>query len=98
MAREIAGATDGEPKLVITTLALERTVRLVATARLRDPVLGRLVDDALLSELAEIEGATSGRLIAERQDADDIARGEFVFGMPHSAFMNAAFAYFRPRV
>ena len=85
------------PQIVVTTLALPRTVRLVATARLRDPVLLKLVDAALLDDLAEIEGATSGRRLAERQGADDIAKGEFVSGMPHAAFINAAFAYFRPR-
>jgi RES domain-containing protein len=84
--------------LAATTLALERTVRLVATARLRDPVLGRLASDAaMLADLAEIEGATSGRQTAERRGADAIARGEFVVGFPHAAFINAAFAYFRPR-
>lgn len=81
----------------VTTLALERTVRLVATARLRDPVLLKLVDDALLADLAEIEGATSGRLAAEDHGAGDISKGEFVAGLPHAAFINAAFAYFRPR-
>lgn len=78
-------------------LALERTVRLVATARLRDPVLLALVDSEMLANLAEIEGATSGRLIAEQRGAERIAAGEFVAGMPHAAFINAAFAYFRPR-
>jgi RES domain-containing protein len=81
----------------VTTLALERTVRLVATARLRDPVLLKLVDQALLADLAEIEGATSGRLAAEDHGADGIGRAEFVAGLPHAAFINAAFAYFRPR-
>ena len=81
----------------VATLALERTVRLVATARLRDPVLLKLVDEALLADLAEIEGATSGRLAAEDHGADAIGKGEFVAGLPHAAFINAAFAYFRPR-
>lgn len=81
----------------VTRLAFARTVRLVATARLRDPVLLKLVDQNLLDDLAEIEGATSGRLIAERRGGDAIGRGEFVSGLPHAAFINAAFAYFRPR-
>jgi RES domain-containing protein len=81
----------------VTSLALARTVRLVTSARLRDPVLLKLVDAALLNDLAEIEGATSGRLVAQMRGADNISGGEFVSGMPHSAFINAAFAYFRPR-
>jgi RES domain-containing protein len=82
----------------VATLAFARTVRLVATARLRDPVLRKLVDDeALLADLAEIEGATSGRLSAVIRGADGIGPAEFVAGLPHAAFINAAFAYFRPR-
>ena len=81
----------------ITTLALARTVRLVSSARLRDPVLLKLVDEAFLQDLAEIEGATSGRLSAQLRGTDAISGGEFVSGMPHAAFINAAFAYFRPR-
>lgn len=81
----------------VTTLALARTIRLVSSARLRDPVLLKLVDQELLQDLAEIEGATSGRLNAQLRGAEAIAGGELVSGMPHSAFINAAFAYFRPR-
>lgn len=83
--------------LEVKRLALERTVRLVATARLRDPVLLKLVDEDFLSDLAEIEGATSGRLTAQRHGAEAISAGEFVTTLPHSAFINAAFAYWRPR-
>ena len=74
----------------VSTLAIERAVRLVATARLRDPVLLRLVDPGLLDDLAEIEGATSGRL------RDEAGGGLFPGGRPHANFINAAFAYFRP--
>ncbi len=49
----------------VVVLAEPRAVRLVAGARLRDPVLHRLVDPALADDLAEIEGATSGRLAAQ---------------------------------
>jgi hypothetical protein len=86
-----------EGEFPTTLFALERTVRLVATARLRDPVLLKLVDQNMLADLAEIEGATSGRLIAERYGGERIAAGEFVAAMPHAAFINAAFAYWRPR-
>ena len=83
--------------LPVTRLAFARTVRLVATARLRPAVLSRLVPDALLPDLIEIEGATSGRLLAERRGTDGLAPGECVAGAPHAAFINAAFAYWRPR-
>ena len=81
----------------VARVALERTVRLVATARLRDPVLLKLARRALLDDLAEIEGATSGRLAAERHGADDLPAGELIAGLPHAAFVNAAFTYWRPR-
>lgn len=78
--------------------AFPRTVRLVSSARLRDPVLRRLVADAAdLDALAEIEGATSGRLIAEARGAGEIATAEFVHGVPGANFINASFAYWRPR-
>lgn len=81
----------------LARLALERTVRLVATARLRDPVLRKLVNEALEGDLAEIEGATSGRLLAERRGTEAMDPREFVAGPPHARFINAAFAYWRPR-
>ena len=81
----------------VARIALERTVRLVATARLRDPVLLKLVGRAFLDDLAEIEGATSGRLAAQRQGAENLQPGELVGGPAHAVFINAAFAYWRPR-
>lgn len=81
----------------VVRLALQRTVRLVSTARLRDPVLLGLVRREMLDDLAEIEGATSGRLVAQRHGADAISAGEFVAALPHAAFINAAFSYWRPR-
>jgi RES domain-containing protein len=81
----------------VARIAEPRTVRLVASARLRDPVLRKLVDDELMGDLAEIEGATSGRLTAATRGADDIDAREFVAGIPHAAFINASFAYWRPR-
>lgn len=77
-------------------LALQRTVRLVTTARLRDSVLKVLGDEKHLSDLAEIEGATSGRLTAQQVGAEAIGPREFVAGIPHAHFINAAFAYWRP--
>lgn len=82
----------------ISRIAEPRTVRLVSSKRLEDPVLKRLVaDERFLYDLQEIEAATSGRLTLQRRGGDHIAAGEFVAGVPHAAFINAAFAYFRPR-
>lgn len=84
-----------EPAFV--TIAIERTVRLVASARLRDPVLRRLVSTGHADDLAEIEGATSGRLIQEARGGDRLSAKELVSGLPHGTFINAAFSYWRPR-
>ena len=86
---------DGVP---IVREAFPRTVRLVSTARLRDPVLRGLVDDADdLDELAEIEGATSARLVAEERGWEELPAGELVHGVPHARFINASFVYAKPR-
>jgi len=76
----------------VEVLAIPRAVRLVATARLRDPILLDLVPRSMLDDLAEIEGATSARLHEQR-----VAAAAYPSDRPHAAFVNAAFAYFRPR-
>lgn len=88
----------------ITVLAQPRAVRLVSTGRLRDPVLHLLLADPaaanrsreeidqLAQALAEIEGGTSARLTAQAAQAS-----VFPSGRPHANFVNAAFAYWRPR-
>lgn len=82
----------------IVRIAEPRTIRLVTTARLRDPVLKRLVEtEEERAELAEIEGATSQRLIAQLRGTSGVGAREFVFSVPGASFINAAFAYFRPR-
>lgn len=68
----------------------------MSSARLREAVLSRLVGADQLAAVAEIEGATSGRLLTARTGADGIGRDEFVAGPPHAHFINAAFAYARP--
>lgn len=83
--------------LTITRDALQRTVRLVTTARLRESVLLNLVDADELAALAEIEGATSNRLVAQTRGTSDIQSYELVYGVPHAAFINASFAYAKPR-
>jgi hypothetical protein len=81
----------------VRRIAQDRTIRLVATARLRDPVLHKLVDEDDLVALEEIEGATSGRLRAQEAGADRLDRRELVHGLAHAHFINAAFSYFMPR-
>lgn len=77
--------------------AFARTVRLVATANKRPAVLRALVDEADLDALSEIEGATSNRLVGQDHGLEGVNAKEFVFGVPHARFVNAAFAYSRPR-
>jgi RES domain-containing protein len=81
----------------IARIAVERTVRLVTTARLREAVLLTLAGQGYQADLAEIEGATSGRLAAQQQGTEDLQTRELVGGLPHAHFVNAAFVYFRPR-
>lgn len=84
--------------LPVTRDAFARTVRLVTTARLRPPVLLPLIDtDEELADLAEIEGATSSRLLGQNGGISGIDASEFVYGVPHAAFINASFAYAKPR-
>jgi hypothetical protein len=90
------GGADDEFSLVREAFA--QTVRLVASARLREAVLAPLADDAdELALLAEIEGATSGRLVAEERGLGALAAAELVHGVPHARFINASFAYAKPR-
>ena len=87
----------GDLAAYVRRIVQDRTIRLVATARLRDPVLRKLVDEADLAGLEEIEGATSGRLRAQATGAERLDRRELVYGVAHAHFINAAFAYFMPR-
>ena len=88
-------AIDGVP---ITTEAFPRTVRLVTTARLRAAVLAALVDgEDELADLAEIEGATSARLIAQDRGISGLKANELVYDVPHAHFINASFAYAKPQ-
>lgn len=90
--------SDAPPAHPLVREAFPRTIRLVASARLRAAVLAPLADDdderALL---AEIEGATSGRLIAEERGIGGLGPDELVHGVPHARFINACFAYAKPR-
>jgi RES domain-containing protein len=82
---------------IIREAAFPRTVRLVTSARLRDAVLKDLVGDEDLAALAEIEGATSNRLLAQDRGAGDVKPFQLVYDMPHAVFINASFAYAKPR-
>ncbi len=87
-----------EDDVPVATEAFPRTVRLVTTARLRAAVLTPLVDGAEeLEALAEIEGATSSRQIAEERGISGLAANELVYDVPHARFINASFAYARPQ-
>ena len=83
--------------LTISRIAIERTVRLVTTARFRDAVLRDLVDESDLDALSEIEGATSNRRIAQARGAGAVPSNELLYGVPHAHFINASFAYAKPR-
>ena len=50
-----------------------------------------------LDLLAEIEGATSGRLVAEDRGTASLPATELVHGVAHAKFINASFAYAKPR-
>lgn len=84
-------------ELTVTRQAIERTVRLVTSARLREAVLHDLVDPEEVEELAEIEGATSHRRIVQSRGAGDVAPYEMVYGVSDAQFINAAFAYAKPQ-
>lgn len=90
--------SEASDDLPLAREAFGRTVRLVASARLRKAVMAPLADDAdELALLAEIEGATSSRRIAEQRGHGGLAADELVHGVPHARFINASFAYARPR-
>lgn len=91
-------ASDPAGDLPLVREAFGRTIRLVPSARLREAVLAPLADSAEEEALlAEIEGATSSRLIAEERGFTGISADELVHGVPHAKFINASFAYAKPR-
>lgn len=88
----------------ITSINDRGLVRLIPETRHKPPVLRGLVDsDEEAAILAELEGETSARLVAEREGSPALDRRELVFarrandlkvyGQSH---INAAFAYTRP--
>lgn len=90
--------SEAQPVLPLVRAAFERTIRFVASARLRAAVLEALADTLEERDLlAEIEGATSGRLVAEERGTGGLSEDELVHGVPHAKFINASFAYAKPR-
>jgi len=81
----------------VKRIAQDRTIRLVAAARLRDPVLLKLVEKTDLAALEEIEGATSARLRAQESGTERLDRRELVHGIPQAHLINAAFSHWLPR-
>ena len=47
--------------------------------------------------MSEIEGATSNRRIAQARGAGEVRSFELVYGVPQASFINASFAYAKPR-
>jgi hypothetical protein len=91
---EASDSIDGIP---VIREGFPRTVRLVATARMRNSVLKALADNEReLAEIAEIESFTSDRLIAQDRGIDGVTAEELIYNVPHSIFINAAFAYSKP--
>jgi RES domain-containing protein len=85
---------DGVP---VVTEAFAKTVRLVASARLREAILKPLVDsEEEFQQLAEIESATNARLVAQERGTDGLDPKELIYGVPHAAFINASFSYAKP--
>lgn len=83
--------------LPLTRIAQQNTIRLVASARLKPPVLLPLADNhGTLRDLEELESATSGRLQTQARGLPDLSPAELVHGRPNHTFINAAFAYARP--
>jgi len=81
----------------VRRIAQDRTVRLLATARLREPAFRNLLAPKDAAALDEIESATSGRLRAEQGGTDRLHRRELVYGVEDAQFINAAFSSWLPR-
>ena len=91
-------ASESAKSLPSVRVAFPRTVRLVSSARLREAVLEPLADSPEeLALLAEIDGATSGRLIAQERGLGALTASELVHGVAHARFINASFSYAKPR-
>ncbi len=80
-----------------SVLSQRDTVRLISTGRLKDPVLLPLAaNHGALEDLATLESATNGRLIAQESGLPNLDSRELVFGRAGFTFINAAFTHTRP--
>jgi RES domain-containing protein len=80
-----------------STLSQRDTVRLISTGRLKDPVLLPLAaNHGALEDLAILESATNGRLVAQESGLPELDSRELVFGRAGFTFINAAFTHTRP--
>jgi len=78
-------------------LAQRDTIRLISTARLKEPVLLPLAPtQGALDDLADLESVTNGRLQAQETGLPDLDPRELVFGRAGHTFINAAFTHTRP--
>ncbi|MEV8468355.1 RES family NAD+ phosphorylase [Fluviibacterium sp. DFM31] len=88
----------------ITAINDRALVRLISETHFKPPVLRGLVDtDEEAAILADLEGETSARLIAEREGSPALDRRELVFArrahdlkLYGQSHINAAFTYTRP--
>jgi RES domain-containing protein len=70
---------------------------LISTGRLKDPVLLPLAaNHGALEDLAILESATNGRLVAQESGLPELDSRELVFGRAGFTFINAAFTHTRP--
>lgn len=89
--------TAQPPALPITPLSQPATIRLVASAYFKPPVLSALVDsDDERAMLEAIEGLTHGRLKAQKTGRAALDARELAYGVWGASYINAAFAYTRP--
>ncbi len=81
----------------VKSLVRRDTVRLIPSGRLKPAVLAPLArSPRALDDLAELEGATNGRIQASETGLPDLDPRELVFGRPNDSFVNAAFTHARP--
>jgi hypothetical protein len=78
-------------------LAQRDTIRLIATGRLKEPILLPLAKtQGALDDLADLESVTNGRLQAQATGLPDLDPRELAFGRAGHIFINAAFTHTRP--
>lgn len=81
----------------ITEIAERSTVRLISTGNLKKSILAPLArNHGDMAALAELEGATNGRLGAAQGALAGLDPKELVYGAYGYTFVNAAFTHTRP--